>query len=331
MASNSKSYLFLIVLTTIATELFSQAQFKKDLAHTYSVVLRDKNTGEMAVGVQSHWFAVGTRVSWGKSGVGAIATQSFTNPAYGPDGLKLLSQGKSATEVLEIITKGDEGIDFRQVAVIDANGNVAAHTGKKCIKSAGHLIGDNYSVQANMMLNDLVVPAMAKSLEQSINLPIAERVVQALLAAQDAGGDIRGKQSAALIVMGSKKTEKPWLDKTIDLRVDDHAEPLKELQRLLTVHQAFVYMNEGDAAIETGDMAKGLEQYEAAAKMLPDNLEMKYWRAVTLANNDRLDEALVIFKEVFGKDENWRELTKRLPASDLLNLSDKDLDTIIKL
>ena len=276
----------------------------------------------MAVAVQSHWFSVGSIVSWGKSGVGVVATQSFVNPAYGPNGLKMIEEGKSAAETLEYLVSLDEGKDVRQVAMLDAKGKVAAFTGEKCIVSASHIVGDNYSVQANMMLNDKVVPAMAKAFEENADLPLAERVVKVLLAAQEAGGDIRGKQSAALIVVNAKPVENPWMDKKIDLRVDDHQEPLQELERLLKVHRAYDHLNKGDVAMEKNDMALALEEYAAAEQMFPDNLEMKYWKAVTLANNKKMQEALPIFKEVFTADQNWKELTKRLPKSGLLNVSE---------
>jgi len=300
-------------------------------AHTFSIVARDAIAGEMAVGVQSHWFSVGTLVPWGRSGVGVVATQSFVNPSFGINGLALMSEGKSPEEALKILIAKDEGRDYRQVAFLDANGEAFAYTGKKCIKSAHHLVGENYSVQANMMLNDKVVPAMAKAFEENMHLPLAERILIVLQAAQDAGGDIRGKQSAALIVVGAEPESDPWSDKKIDLRVDDDRAPLEELHRLLRVHRAYEHMNRGDAAIELGDMASALMEYDAAEKMFPDNLEMKYWKAVALANNKQLQEALPVFEYIFKSDKNWRELTKRLPKSDLLLVSDVELNTIIGL
>jgi len=309
----------------------AQKIYKDKFAHTFSIVARDKVTGEMAVGVQSHWFSVGTLVSWGKSGVGVVATQSFVNPAFGPNGLKLMSEGKNAAEALELLITEDEGKEVRQVAFLDAKGKVSAFTGKNCIASANHIVGDNYSVQANMMLNDKVVPAMAKTFEENSDLPLAERVLKVLIAAQDAGGDIRGRQSAVLIVVNSELVQNPWLDKKIDLRVDDHKEPLVELQRLLLVHKAYEYMNRGDLAVELGNMEKALKEYGSAEQLFPENLEMKYWKAVALANNNRLQEALLIFKDIFSADENWRELTKRLPKSGLLDLSESDFKKIIEL
>jgi uncharacterized Ntn-hydrolase superfamily protein len=215
------------------------------------------------------------------------------------------------------------------VAFLDVTGNVSAYTGSKCIASASHQIGDNYSVQANMMLNDDVIPAMSKAFVDHAGLPLPERVLKAMQAAQSAGGDIRGKQSAVLIVVGSEAPEEEWMDKQIDLRVDDHANPLVELDRLLRVHRAYEHMNRGDLAIEHQDMELALEEYGAAEAMFPDNLEMKYWKAVALANNGRLNEALPIFRQVFRQDRNWRELTRRLPASDLLNVSEEELQSIL--
>ncbi|MBE9517028.1 MAG: DUF1028 domain-containing protein, partial [Bacteroidetes bacterium] len=247
------------------------------LAHTFSIVARDTATGEMAIGVQSHWFSVGTIVSWGRSGVGVVATQSFVNPAYGPNGLDLMSEGMGAGEALQVLVEADRGRDYRQVAFLDASGAVSAYTGSSCISSASHAIGDNYSVQANMMLNDDVVPAMSKAFVEHSDLPLAERVLQVLQAAQDAGGDIRGKQSAALIVVGPEVVEEVWKDRLIDLRVDDHQDPLGELDRLLRVHRAYDHMNRGDLAVEHQDMEGALREYGAAEKMFPRNLEMKYW------------------------------------------------------
>ena len=320
----------IVLLLTLCISNTGLAQVYQDqFAHTFSIVARDKNTGEMAVGVQSHWFSVGTLVAWGKSGVGVVATQSFINPAYGPNGLKLMEEGKSATNVLEYLVEKDEGKNVRQVAMLDANGNVSAFTGDNCIVYANQIIGDNFSVQANMMLNDKVVPIMAKTFQENSSLPLAERVLKVLQAAQKAGGDIRGKQSAALIVVGDKKVKESWNDKLVNLRIDDHKEPLVELERLLNVHHAYEFMNKGDLAVEHNDMKTALKEYGSAQKLFPDNLEMKYWTAIALANNKEIEKSLPIFKEVFDKDKNWKELTTRLPKSGLLLVTDKELKSIL--
>ena len=316
--------LFLIFGSSIYAQVY-----KDNFAHTFSIVARDKVTGEMAVAVQSHWFAVGTSVTWGKSGVGVVATQSFINPAYGPKGFQLMEEGKSATEALKILVEKDEAKDVRQVAMLDVHGDVNAFTGSKCIVYANQIVGDNFSVQANMMLTDKVVPAMAKAFRESENLPLAERMIEVLKAAQKEGGDIRGKQSAALIVVGPDKVKDIWKDKIIDLRVDDHEDPIAELERLLNVHHAYAFMNKGDLAVEHHDMKTALKEYGAAQKLFPENLEMKYWTAIALANNKDFEKALPIFKEVFKKDKNWKILTERLTKNGLLTISKEDLERVL--
>ncbi len=302
-----------------------------NIAHTYSIVARDTKTGEMGVGVQSHYFSVGSIVSWGESGVGVVATQSLVNVSFGLRGLELLKQGKSPKEALNILISEDEGRDVRQVAILDAQGKVATHTGPKCIINAGHIEGENFSVQANMMLTDKVWPAMAKSFESNANLPLAERIVKAMEAAESVGGDIRGKQSAAILIVGGKEVENKWEDKIIDLRVEDNEEPVQELKRLLKLYRAYKHMNKGDLAMEHDDMESALKEYDSALKMFPNNLEMKFWTAVTLINNQKIKEASKIFKEVFNKDNNWRLLAERLPESDLLTVSKDDLKKILSL
>jgi uncharacterized Ntn-hydrolase superfamily protein len=300
-------------------------------AHTYSIVARDPKTGEMGVGVQSHWFSVGSVVSWGEAGIGVVATQSLVNKSFGLRGLELLKQGKSPQEAINNLLTDDEGREVRQVAILDTKGNVATHTGSKCIKHAGHKVGDNYSVQANMMLSDKVWPAMAEAFEKFENLPLSERIIKSLEAAESVGGDIRGKQSAALLIVAGNSPENKWEDPIIELRVEDHNEPLKELSRLLKIFRAYEHMNNGDLAIEKGDMARALKEYDAAQMMFPENLEMTYWTAISLANQNKLKEALVLFKKVFKKDDNWRLLTERLPHSELLNLKEEDLKKILSL
>lgn len=326
-----RKYYFLPVLLLLTTLVNAQTyNVQKDaFAHTFSIVARDTATGEMAVGVQSHWFSVGALVPWGKSGVGVVATQSFVNPAYGPKGLALMEDGKSATEALGILVSQDEGKDYRQVAFLDATGRAEAYTGKKCVEAASDITGRNFSVQANMMLNDKVVPAMEVAFRSNPNLPLAERVLKVLQAAQQAGGDIRGKQSAALIVVGPEKVKNSWEDKKIDLRVDDHEEPLKELERLLKVARAYEFMNRGDLAMEEDNVDKALDQYAKAMKLFPENLEMKYWTAVALANSGRVEDAIPLFKSIFIKDQHWRLMTRRLPKSGLLNVSKGDLERIL--
>lgn len=319
-----------ILLFFCATTLFAQMNKPTDpFAHTYSIVARDSATGEMAVGVQSHWFSVGNAVSWAEAGVGAVATQSFVNVSFGMRGLELLKQGKSPQEALDILLSDDEAREYRQVAIIDKQGRVAVHTGKSCVEFAGHTTGNNFSVQANMMLNDKVWPAMAKAFERNKQLPLAERVLAAMQAGQAVGGDIRGQQSAALLVVKGEASGKPWEDKLIDLRVDDNPKPLEELERLLKVFRAYEHMNRGDLAVEKGNMQQAMQEYTAAEQMFPNNLEMQYWHAITLANNGKTAEAAAMLKKIYKKDKNWQEMTRRLPKAGLLTVSEKDLKQLL--
>lgn len=311
-----------------------QAQvFQKNepLAHTYSIVARDSATGELGVAVQSHWFSVGTAVSWAEAGVGAVATQSFTNKSFGIRGLALLRNGLTARQALDSLLATDEGREVRQVAIVDNKGNVAVHTGKACIDYAGHITGSQFSVQANMMLNGTVPKAMAAAFENSRGKPLADRMLVALNAAEAAGGDIRGKQSAAIIVVPGRSTGEPWNERLVDLRVDDHPAPLTELGRLYRVHIAYEHMNAGDLAVEKGDMQKAMQEYGAAMKMFPKNLEMQFWTAITLANNKQLDKALPMLRSIFKQDANWKELTRRLPRVNLLTVNDAALKQILAL
>ena len=303
----------------------------QQLVHTFSIVARDSVTGEMALGVQSHWFSVGTSVSWGEAGVGVVATQSFVDKSYGPKGLALMKSGLTAKQALDSLLSIDAGREVRQVAFIDANGNVASHTGKNCIQYASHITGENFSVQSNMMLDSTVCKNMAKAFRASYGKPLAERVLDALDAAQKAGGDIRGMQAAALIVVPGKPNNQPWNDKLIDVRVDDSPAPLKELRRLYTLHVAYQHMNNGDLATEKNDMQLAMKEYNAAMKMFPQNLEMQYWTAITLANNKKMNEALPMLKKIFIQNKNWKELTRRLPSVGLLTVGEDDLKQIMAL
>ena len=321
----------LLAFLYIASASAQRPYGKEPLAHTYSIVAIDPETGDMGVAVQSHWFATGTIVIWGEAGVGTVATQSFVNPALGQDGLALMRKGMSAPEALAHLIASDEGRDFRQLALLDAKGGVSAYTGAKCIEAAGHIEGEGFSVQANLMGSETVWPAMAQAFRQSKGLPLAERLLRTLEAAEAQGGDIRGKQSAALLVVSAQPTGQPWVDRKVDLRIDDHPAPLVELRRLLAVHQAYGFMNAGDLAVEKGDMQKAMEAYGAAEALFPDNLEMKYWHAIALANSGRLSEALPLFQAVFKKDANWKTLTPRLTKNGMLTVSATDLNTILQL
>lgn len=323
-----------LLLSLLSFTLFTSAQEvlkpSDPFAHTFSIVARDVNTGEMAVAVQSNWFSVGTVVAWGEAGTGVVATQSFVNKSFGIRGLDLLKAGKSPQEAVDILLSDDDGREFRQLAILDTQGRVATHTGKSCIDAAGHANGENFSVQANMMLNDKVVPAMEKAWKEKSTLPLAERMVEVLKAAQQAGGDIRGKQSAALIVVAPVVSNEPWNDRLIDLRVDDAKDPITEISRLLKVFRAYEHMNNGDLYVEKNEMQKAMDEYSSAMKMFPDNLEMKYWTAITLANNTDIKQASTMLQSIYKADPNWRELTRRLPKAGLLQVSEKDLKELLR-
>src|ERR1700754_1620676 len=298
--------------------------------HTFSIVARDPATGELGVAVQSHWFSVGSIVTWAEAGVGAVATQSFVDPSYGKNGLELMRGGKPAPDALKELLAKDDAREVRQVAMIDAQGRVDAWTGKNDIQAAGHIVGTNFSVQANLMLNDKIWPAMAKAFENTRG-DLAERMLAALDAAQAAGGDIRGRQSAALIVVTGKPTGQAWKDRTFDLRVDDSPEPLKELRRLVRLQRAYNHMNAGDLAVEKKDNEGALREYSAAERLVPDNAEMIYWHAVALVNMGRVDDSLPLFRKVFAMDRNWITLTPRLPKSGLLPDDPKLIERIVSV
>jgi uncharacterized Ntn-hydrolase superfamily protein len=303
--------------------------FGNQLAHTFSVVARDPKTGELGVAVQSHWFSVGSVVSWAEAGVGAVATQSMVEVSFGPRGLDLLREGHSARQALDALLDDDPGREVRQLAIVDATGRVATHTGSSCIPMAGHEAGAGFSVQANMMLTDRVWPDMAEAYRANKDLPLPERLVAVLEAAQAAGGDIRGKQSAALLVVRAAATGKVWQDRLIDLRVEDHPEPIPEIRRLLRVHRAYEHMNRGDVALEEGDTEAALDAYSTARAMFPDNAEMTFWHGVSLANVGRVDESLPLFEAAFAADDNWRELARRLVPGEFLMVSEDDLARIL--
>ncbi len=308
----------LTALATGAALVATANPMATPLVHTFSIVARDPSTGELGVAVQSHWFSVGSIVTWAEAGVGAVATQALAEPAYGPRALELMRKGVAAPAALDQLVAADGGRDGRQVAMIDSMGRVAAYTGKKTIAAAGHHVGKTYSVQANMMANGKVWPAMSSAFERAPG-DLADRMLTALDAAQAAGGDVRGQQSAALLIVRGKGTGRPWAgaDRVFDLRVEDHPEPLKELRRLVTVQRAYTHANRGDELMGEKKVAEALNEYAAASKLAPQILELPFWQAVTLASVGREAEAAPIFRTVFAKEPIWAELLARLPAAGL--------------
>jgi len=318
-----------VLLLIVSVSINAQQPYGNNpLVHTYSIVAMDPETGDIGVAVQSHWFSVGSLVIWGEAGVGVVATQSFVNPSFGLRGLDLLKQGKTPQQAVDELLGADEGRELRQLAILNAKGIAAASTGKNCIQAAGHIVGENFSCQANLMKNDKVWPAMAEAFKKAKG-PLAERMLAALEAAEKAGGDIRGKQAAAMMVFRGKPSGKVWEDKIVDLRVEDNSAPLIELKRLLKVQRAYEHMNNGDLAVEKGDNNKAMEEYSSAEKMFPDNLEMKFWHAVALVNTGKLKESLLLFRDIFKKDQNWKTLTPRLVPNGMLKVTKEELSQIL--
>ena len=354
-----RTLLFLICTFLAPVILLAQKPKPPNFAHTFSIVARDAQTGEMGVAVQSHWFSVGAIVPWAEAGVGAVATQSFVDASYGPLGLNMMKVGRSAPDALRGLLEADEGRQVRQVAMIDNEGRVAAWTGCNCVDSAGEFVngagnsgmpstesgcahpsymrvGKDFSVQANMMLNDKIWGAMAKGFQETKG-DLADRMMAALDAAQAAGGDARGRQSAAIIVVKAKASGRPWDDRIFDLRVEDNPTPLKELRRLISLQRAYNHMNAGDLAVEKKDNEGALREYSAAEKIAssiegvdPSRLaEMIYWHAQALAQMGRVDESLPLFKKAFSIYPNWVMMTPRVAKSGLLPNDPKVLERIM--
>lgn len=300
------------------------------IAHTFSIVARDEESGEMGVAVQSHWFSVGSVVTWAEAGVGAVATQALVEVSYGPQGLDLMRAGLSAPEALESLLKDDEGRELRQVAMVDSKGHVAAHTGTRCVADAGDKTGASFSAQANMMASPTVWSEMARAYREAEG-DLAARMLTALEAGQAAGGDIRGRQSAAILIVKAESSGRPWADTVMELRVEDHSKPIQELHRLVELHRAYQRMNRGDELLGAGRTEDALHEYRAAAEMAPEIEELPFWHAVTLADLGRLEEALPIFREVFAKKADWATLLKRLPQAGMLRDDSQMMERIMAL
>jgi uncharacterized Ntn-hydrolase superfamily protein len=277
---------------------------------TYSLVARDPDSGELGVAVQSHWFSVGSIVPWARPGIGAVATQSVIEVAYGPRSLDRMQNGESAQSALAALIAADDLAAYRQVAVIGADGPPAVHTGEGCIEYAGHAIRPDFSAQANMMAADRVWPAMADTFD-SAGGPLAGRLLAALRAAEAEGGDARGRQSAALVVVPA--AGEPWRH-SIELRVEDHEDPLGELERLLSLHGAYALASEGDELAGQGHHAEAAERYEAALRLAPDNHELLFWGGLAAALNGDLESGLRRVRSAIDQQPGWRQLLERLGA-----------------
>lgn len=299
---------------------------------TYSLVARDPKTGELGIAVQTHYFQVGTLVPWARSGVGAVAAQArgpgaggrgrgHVEVRYGPLGLDLMEAGFSADRALNALLAADSFSNWRQVAMVDAAGNVAAHTGSRCIREAGHLIGSGLSAQGNMMATDAVWNAIAAAF-QAAKGRLAERMLEGLEAGQAAGGDVRGQQSAAILVVAGKPSGQPWLDRLVDIRVDDHATPLVELRRLLRLRRAYAMLEDAHVALSNGDRQEAERLRQQVLQVAPEISELRFWSALDAAAAGQLDEAVRLLHDLVAKEKCWLEYMRRLPASNWL---DRDL------
>lgn len=281
------------------------------LAATYSIVARDEDTAEIGVAVQSNYFSVGTDVCWVQAGVGAVATQSITEVSYGPRSLELLSAGASPDQALALLVKEDAAQALRQVAIVDAIGRVAIHTGASCVEACGDAQGQGYSVQGNMLASDEVWKAMGPAFETASG-DLADRLLAALLAAEAAGGDVRGRQSAALFVVADSRPEDPWKGRRMALHVEDHPAPLEELERLLRSRRAYDLFEEAHGCIAQGDLAGALERTVRARTLKPGDPQFAFWMGVALGNAGRDEEARRWLSEAFDVSEGWRKLGRRL-------------------
>ena len=303
--------LALLLAALPARAVMTAAGGTSPLAHTYSIVARDPATGQLGVAVQSHYFSVGPVVPWAEAGVGAVATQSLVLVDYGPLGLDLMRKGLTSRQALDSLLAADPHHEGRQVAMVDAKGNVAAYTGPACIPDAGDAQGEQFSCQANLMANPTIWPAM-KSAFESARGDLAERLMQALEAAEKAGGDIRGRQSAAILVVNGTGSGKPWNDVVVNLRVEDNDRPLVELRRLLVLRRAYNLEDQGDVFTSEKKTAEAAEAYDAAMKLAPGVVELQFWAAATMYQNDRKPEALALFRKVFAAEARWVPLVERL-------------------
>ncbi|HEY3727644.1 MAG TPA: DUF1028 domain-containing protein [Solirubrobacteraceae bacterium] len=277
---------------------------------TYSIVARDADSGELGVAVQSHWFSVGPLVPWARPGVGAVATQANIEVSYGPRMLDLLAEGVGVEAALARLIDEDPGAAGRQVAVVDARGVVAAFTGASCMAAAGHVTGDGVSCQANIMASEAVWPAMLDAYCTGPG-PLAARLLAALDAAEAAGGDLRGRQSAAILVVPGAGD--PW-ETVVSLRVEDHPDPLVELRRLVDLHGAYRVAGQADELVNEGRHDEASRLYVRAHELAPDNAELRFWAGLGRAALGDLDAGLRDVQAAIATEPGWAELLGRLPA-----------------
>jgi uncharacterized Ntn-hydrolase superfamily protein len=277
---------------------------------TYSIVARDPDTGEVGVAVQSHWFGVGAIVPWVQPGAGAVATQSVPEVAFGPEGLAAMADGGDAQEVLRDLVAGDPAAAFRQVGIVDRLGMARSYTGASCIPHAGHAGGEGFACQANMMARDTVPAAMASAYAGAASLRFPERLLATLDAAEAEGGDVRGRQSAALLV--ADPDGRPW-ERSFDLRVEDHPDPLAELRRLVELRRAYALADRGDALSGQGRFEEAAAAYAEAAAAAPGNAELLFFAGIGAASAGDLDAAVAQIREAVAANPGLGEVLHRVP------------------
>lgn len=276
---------------------------------TYSIVARDAGSGELGVAVQSHWFSVGSVVSWARAGVGAVATQSVAEVAHGPNVLARLAEGLDAVSAIDAVLACDEQARYRQLGAVDARGGAAVHTGASCIAHAGDVAGESFACQANMMAGETVPRAMADGY-RAADGDLAARLLAALQAAEAAGGDLRGRQSAALLVVPAEG--EPWRTR-FDLRVEDHADPLGELARVLRLARAYETAGAADELAAAGEHERAAALYVQAAELAPESDELTFWAGLGLAARER-PRGVALVREAIARRPSWRTLLERLDA-----------------
>nr|MDO8135351.1 DUF1028 domain-containing protein [Candidatus Njordarchaeum guaymaensis] len=290
------------------------------LASTFSIVAFDPVTKDLGVTVQSRYFSVGSVVPWAEAGVGAIATQSFVNVSYGPRGLQLLKEGLNVDEVIGRLTRDDEGKDFRQLGIVDSKGNASAFTGSRCLEWAGSKVGKNYAAQGNILAGEDVVNGMVEKFE-STQGELADKLVSALEGGQESGGDARGKQSAALLVVRKNVGRAGYGDRYIDLRVEDHPDPIVELKRLLVMHRVYRLIDDGEEKMATGDAEAGLSMIREAVSLGPTIDDAHIDLGIICLKLGKKDEALKAFKESLKLNPRMKNLIKQLPGAGLMEPS----------
>ena len=282
---------------------------------TYSIVARDPATGRFGVAVQSHYLGVGPVVPWLEAGVGAVATQASVNVSFGPIGLELLRAGRSAEAVVASLVASDDRPEVRQLGVVDAEGHAAAHTGAECIPACGHLVRDGFSVQGNLLERETCWPAMAAAYESALSAgePFVERLLRAMEAAEGEGGDVRGRQSAAIMVVDSAAHAAAWRGRLMDLRIEDHADPVPELRRIVTLQLAYELLDPEGEAVKAGRSSE--ERYAEARRLAPDAYELVFWRGLELATGGDMAAGRRELAIAFAADSRWRTTLEHLAAA----------------